>query len=120
VLELKKQDPVIVLLLTIITCGIYGLYYYYIVGQAVNRELNREACNPVFVWLGLITCGITLLIYLYQLDQALLDLGRKENIRWNSNFIMWIVLNYIFGIGSYIALWQIQSFINTWHEKFIN
>ena len=115
-LDVKRQDPIVVILLSIVTCGIYAFYFYYIVGQAVNKELNREAVNPILVWLGYVTCGITTLIFLYRLDQELIDLGRSKNIRWNSNFILWIVLTYIAGIGHYIALWQIQSFVNDWHD----
>ena len=116
-LDIKRQDPIILIVLSIVTCGIYAFYFYYILGLAVNRELGREAVNPLFVWLGYVTCGITTLIFLYKLDQELIDLGKREDIRWNSNFLLWIVLTYIFGIGNYIALWQLQGFVNTWHEK---
>ncbi len=107
----QKQDPVKVLILSIVTCGIYMLIWLHKVGEEVNQALGKEAVKTNLVWISLL-CPFLILYYLYTLDQALGELGAQRNVAWNSNFLMWILLSLLAGIGTYVAEFQIQTFLN--------
>lgn len=116
--EGKKQEALTIILLTIVTCGFYGLYYLAKVGEETNKALGREAVKPIMVWLGLITCGITSLIYQYQLSNVLEEVGQRHSVNWNkNNFWFWLLLSYLAGIGTYIALYQLAEFYNNVNNR---
>jgi hypothetical protein len=106
-----KQDVGKVLLLTVVTCGIYGLYWMYRTAQDVNLALNREAVNPNLVWISIL-CFPVIFYYWYSLDQALVELGGQRGLPYSSNFILWIVLTVLAGVGTFVAEVQVQSYLN--------
>ena len=111
----QPKDPLIVLLLTFITCGIYGLVWLYEIGDQVNKALNREAVKPVYVWLGIV-CFPVLYYYIYTLDLAMIDLGKERDVNYTSNFVIWLITMFI-GIGLFICEMQGQTFLNQVWEK---
>lgn len=48
-----KRSPVNVILLSIVTCGIYGIWWLYNAGKEINQALGREAVNPIFAVVSL-------------------------------------------------------------------
>ncbi|MCL2773693.1 MAG: DUF4234 domain-containing protein [Oscillospiraceae bacterium] len=43
----KTRSPALVIVFTIITCGIYGIYWYYIIMDDLNNASGKEIINPV-------------------------------------------------------------------------
>ncbi|MDR3313350.1 MAG: DUF4234 domain-containing protein [Oscillospiraceae bacterium] len=107
----QKQDPVKLVLLSIVTCGIYYLYWLYKVGEEVNQALGKEAVKTSLVWISIICAPISL-YYLYTLDLALGELAQQRGLQWTSNFLIWVLLSVFAGIGSFIAMFQVQTFLN--------
>ena len=108
----EVRSPGMVIVLTIVTCGIYGLWWHYKVGQEVNAAAGKEVVNPMFVWLGLVTCGLTLLYFIYTLDKALIDLAAARGKSYTSNLMLWIILYFISGLGMYVEMFQVQTALN--------
>ena len=72
------QDPIKVLLLTFVTCGIYGLIWIYQVSAALSQELPEEGINPgMILVLFFVTCGIYPLIWYYKMGEWLPKVGQK-------------------------------------------
>jgi hypothetical protein len=99
------------ILLSIVTCGIYGAYYLYVLGNELNAALGREAVNPVFAIIGMF-CAPLLLYYLYQLDMALPEIGARYGLGYQPNFILWLLFTLFCGIGLFIAYYQIVTYMN--------
>ena len=107
----KRIDPVVLVVLSIITCGIYGAYYLYIIGQDINAVLGREAVNPILAIIG-IFCSPIILYYLYTVDRAMVEIGTENDIPYNNNFILWLLLTLFCGVGIFVAYFQIPGFFN--------
>jgi hypothetical protein len=107
----KKQDPFLLILLSIVTCGIYAIYYWYITGQDLNKMLGREAVNPVFLFISLVFFPL-MFYYLYMIDKALEEVGGQSGKPYSPNFIMWLLLSLICGIGGFVALFQTSKYLN--------
>ena len=104
------RNPVSVILLTFITCGIYGIWWMYTVGKEINAALGREAVNPVLAIVSII-CFPLMFYYMYLLDNALVELGTATAKPYNSNFMLWVITSLL-GFGILIVIVQAQGFLN--------
>lgn len=70
--------------LTIITCGIYGLYWVYITTKSVNQLAqgdNRDFSPVLAVVLYIVTCGIYPIIWYYTQGERLKDTGTRMGVQ---------------------------------------
>jgi len=105
------RNPINVILLTLVTCGIYGIYWMYMVGKEVNAALGREAINPVLAIVSII-CFPVLFYYIYLLDNALVELGTATSKPYTSNFLLWVITSLL-GVGILIVIIQGQGYLNS-------
>jgi hypothetical protein len=57
----EVRNPTTVWLLALVTCGLYGLYWYYTMGNELKNYLGKEDLNPVMdIVIGLV-CGLYML-----------------------------------------------------------
>lgn len=69
------------LVLTIVTCGIFNLYWNYRQMEACNELLGRLEFNFVtWFFLTIITCGIYHLFYQYNMGQAINEIQRDRQV----------------------------------------
>jgi len=68
----ETRNPVTIILLTLVTCGIYGIYWFYLVSKEINAALGEERIN----------------------------------------FVLWILLSLLAGVGTYIMEYQVQEALN--------
>jgi hypothetical protein len=66
------------LILTIITCGLFNLYWNYRQMEACNEMLGRREFD-FWIWflLCLVTCGIWHIIYQYKMGSVIVDIQRR-------------------------------------------
>ena len=108
-----QREPIMVILLGIITCGIYFYYWWYVTTQDINKTLGEERMNPMLLLiLSFVTCGLAFFYWMYQVDKALVEIGQRDQVPYNSNFMLWILLCFIGGVGGYLAAFQTQDFLN--------
>ena len=89
------------IILSIITCGIYGIIWFINMVDDVNRVCNDEKSNQsggtVFL-LTLITCGIYGIIWFYQAGGRMYNAGQKYGMPISDNGTLYLLLS-IFGLG---------------------
>lgn len=109
---IAKKDFWVVLLLSIVTCGIYYWVYIYQMTRDVNRmagEDGRGTDPAVVVILSIVTCGIYHYYWLYQYGNRMQDLGRANNIlveESGTTYLMWELLGLVIcGIGSWVGIY---------------
>jgi len=108
----RTRSPVAVILLSIITCGIYSLYWHYVIMDDLNKAANREIINPVLFLILLIVCGPFIYYIWYTVDRNLSDISRAEGTQYKENFILWLILSLMCGIGVYVAMYQLSEAYN--------
>ncbi len=107
----EVRSPMTTLLLTIITCGIYGIVWLYKVSKEINDYTQSELTNPSFAIIG-IFCAVFTWIEVYKIDQALVQIDRVEGRQSESKFLIWILLSILVGFGFFMMIYQVQEQLN--------
>ena len=68
------------LILTLITCGLFNLYWNYKQMEACNSLLKREDFKFIY-WLlfSILTCGIYHIYYQYKMGAAIMEIQKNTN-----------------------------------------
>ncbi|HEX8143367.1 MAG TPA: DUF4234 domain-containing protein [Pyrinomonadaceae bacterium] len=107
----EKRDPIMVLLLSLVTCGIYAYYEVYKVSSEIRDALGRQDVNPTMdVVLGLVTCGIYFIYLAYRYPQLLLEMQDRVGLPRNDISMISIILS-VCGLGI-VSIFMIQTELN--------
>jgi hypothetical protein len=110
---LKHRSIIAVIIFSLITCGIYALYYVYSTQESLRMTYRRELLPSgiVVILLGIVTCGIYTIYWMYKTSMVLhylaLDSGMNSN---ESDTVLFVVLGVFTGTIVFYAL--IQNKIN--------
>lgn len=114
----KTRSTVAVILLTLVTCGIYGLYWYYVIMEDLNKTMNRDYISSGLMLLLAIICFPVAWYILYKVDQGLVEVCAPEGVPYRENFILWLLLALVFGVGVFVAMVQITgAYNNLWAKR---
>lgn len=99
---IRQRSFWVYLLLNFVTCGIYGLYFWYVWNEDVNRICagdGQEMPNYiVVVLLGIITCGIYIFYWMYKQGNRLQANAGRYGVQIQENgstFLLWALLGLI-------------------------
>jgi hypothetical protein len=107
----EKRDPILVLVLTLVTCGIYGIYWWNVSITEIKNSLGREDINPAMeLLLGFVTCGIYFIYLYYKYPQLLLEMQDRVRLPRNDISLISILLT-VFGLGL-VSIFMIQTEMN--------
>lgn len=110
------RSPGTVILLSIVTCGIYGIYWLYSVAGEINSVLGYQATNPSYSIIGLI-CFVFNYLLIYQIDKAMMEIDQRQRIQPNSKFLMWVLLTIFIGVGFFLMQYEVQSRLNSLYQR---
>lgn len=96
----KKQSIIEIILLTMVTCGIYYWVWQYRVTNETNDYLDdREAAGGgIVVLLDILTCGIYNIYWWYNISKKQITMQKKAGVAITDNTVMYILLT-IFSVG---------------------
>ena len=108
------RSIVLGIILSILTCGIYYLYWQYKQMETLNAWLGREEYN-FWLWLVLfiLTCSIFELYYEYKMAKGINEIQENNNLRVNGDLALICVLISIFSLGlaaTAIQQWEVNKF----------
>lgn len=108
---ITKRDIVVAIILTFVTCGIYGIYWFIVMTDDVNSLSDEKMASGGTAFLySILTCGIYALYWNYKIGQKMAEAGKKYNKPINDNSVLYLVLS-IFGFGL-VNYCLIQSDLN--------
>lgn len=108
---ITKRDIVVAIILTFVTCGIYGIYWFIVMTDDVNSLSDEKMASGGTAFLySILTCGIYALYWNYKVGQKMAEAGKKYNKPINDNSVLYLVLS-IFGLGL-VNYCLIQSDLN--------
>lgn len=92
-------DIAVGIILSIVTCGLYNIYWNYREFKAMNVLLGREEYN-FWSWLilSIVTCGIYHIYYEYKMGSDLYLYMKGKGLEVNPNLPMLALLLSVFGL----------------------
>lgn len=107
----EKREPMMVVLFTFLTCGIYGIFWWYTTITEIKNALGREDINPgMELLLAIVTCGIYGIYIHYKYPQLMLEMQDRAG-RPRNDISMTSLLLAIFGLGI-VSLVIMQTELN--------
>ncbi len=105
-----KRDIVIAVILSFLTCGIYGVYWFITMTDDSNTLAdNKSASGGIAFLYCLVTCGIYFFYWSYMMGKKMYEAGRKYGKSIDDNSIIYLLS--IFGL-SLVNYCLIQSDLN--------
>ena len=109
-MNLTKRQLVTLILLSIITCGIYALVIEY---QMID-EMEKQGAKPILPAIGIVLLslffgGVGGALFGYSADQQLNEIKANNGIPATDNKILWTILGFVYPL---IAIALVQYEIN--------
>ena len=98
------RDPALTLVLILLTCGIYYLYFIYKVSEETQEFLQEPDISPgVEVLLSLLTCGLWNIYWDYRMGKRIAEMCRRAGLPPTDNAVLYLVLDLV-GAGGFLSL----------------
>ena len=109
---MQERNIATSVILTIVTCGIYGIYWFITLTDETKAAANdtQLASGGVAFLLTLVTCGIYSIYWAYKMGELLANAQSQRGMMVKQNAVLYLVLQVLgLGIINYIL---IQSDLN--------
>ena len=116
-METKERNVALAIVFTIITCGIYGIYWFVVLTDEVKEKSKDEqmVSGGVAFLLSLITCGIYSIYWAYKMGKAMQVAEKNSGVGDADNSVLYLVLQLL-GLGIVVYA-LIQSDLNAINLK---
>ncbi len=94
----EKKNIALCILFSILTCGIYALYWFYTILSTIYDMANMENTAGTDLLFTIITCGIYSFFIFYKLGEILAVLKENAGFRYENNYLLFMILNF-FGLA---------------------
>ncbi len=87
-----KQNILVSILLYILTCGLYSLFWLYQIGSCLYEVNGKENKAGIDLILGIVTCGIYFLVVYYNYGKLASNYKSEKGLALSDNSILYLVL----------------------------
>jgi hypothetical protein len=108
---IKKRGLLSYILLSGITCGIYGFWRIYVLARDVNLMCDGDGKKTRgllgYIFFGIITAGIYCLVWFYMLGDRLQDNAKRYDLSFKESggtVLLWYLLGSFIIVGPFIAM----------------
>ncbi len=109
-MPITKRGLVTVVLLSLVTCGIYMLYWLYVTTRELQTATGRSQFTPVVILiLSLLFTPVGLVLFAMEANARLNDIRAAKGMPPADNQVIWIVLGILLPI---VQIPLIQNEIN--------
>lgn len=114
---LEYRDIAIAIILSIVTCGIYGIFWIISLTNDANKVADRptDTSGGMVILLTIITCGIYGIYWNYKMGQKIYEAGQRYNKSISDNSVLYLVLS-LFGLAI-VNYALMQSDLNKFSNK---
>ena len=111
-LPISDRSLIAYILLTFITCGIYGWYFIYALARDVNAVCAGDGKSTAglikLILLSMITCGFYGIYWYYSLGNRLAENAPRYGLNFQENgttVLLWYLVGLLAcGIGPFVAM----------------
>ena len=110
---IKERNVVTAILLSLVTCGLYGIYWFVSITDDMKTASGDETLpsGVTAFLLTLVTCGIYGFYWIYKMAKAEMMMKSKYGLPVKDNVILYVILQVLgLGIVNYCLM---QSELNT-------
>ena len=112
---IAKRDIAIAIILSIVTCGIYGIYWFIVMTEDVNSLTNDHSTSGGLAFvLTLVTCGIYGIYWAYSMGKRMYEYEKSKGEIVSDNSVLFLVLT-LFGF-SIVVYALLQDNLNKYAE----
>lgn len=110
---MKERNIVLCIILTLLTCGLYGIYWIVVLTDDVVYANDKQVFNTsggASVVFGLLTCGLYYIYWSYQMGKGVQRAQELKGAKTSDNSLLYVIL-LLFGFNL-ISLCMIQNDMN--------
>jgi hypothetical protein len=113
----SPRNPAMVLILCMLTCGLYYLYYMYTVTVEVNNYTGRKEQDPVTdVILTVLTCGLWDLYWDYKMGKRMARMTQMAGLPITDNAVLYLVMDLL-QVGLINVVMQQDTLNRVWDAR---
>lgn len=113
----EVRSPVLVLVLILITCGIYNLYWIYKVSDETQKYSGETTLSPVVeLLLCIFTCGLYYFYWNYKYGKMIAKCHERAGLAVEDNSVLYLILS-VLGLGIINALIMQTSLNKVWEAS---
>lgn len=95
----QNRNIAVCIILTIVTCGIYGIYWFIkLTDEANSVSSTPTASGGIAFLLSLVTCGIYMLYWMYKQGEKLDEAKAARGMQGGNSGVIYLILS-IFGLS---------------------
>lgn len=113
---IEKRGVLTAILFTIITCGIYGVFWMANLSNDISTYLGERRRGWKEVLFTFITCGLYSIYWNYSKGKKIADAQEKAGVRVRDNSLIYLIASF-FAVTAAIPMWVMQDDMNTIIEK---
>lgn len=122
------RSLLVYIILSFITCGIYGFYFIYTIARDMNIMCSGDGDSTpglgAYIALSIVTCGIYNLWWVYKIGNRLAFNGPRYGLQFQENgttVLMWYIIGIILcGLGPWIGMYIIIKNTNAMAAAYNN
>lgn len=99
-----KRDIATTVILMIVTCGIYALYWYWTTIHELDAAGNSSNMSPIVQFVLLFCCGIGAILFPLNADANINAIRQQKGLPTVDNKILWLILSICIPIVSVILI----------------
>ena len=112
----ERREPGLVLILSLLTCGIYYLWWIAEVSKETQEFLNEPDTSPTMeVVLTLVTCGIYNIYWDYKMGKKIARMQGAVGMTPTDNSVLYLVLDLL-GVGVVNGLMEQGALNDVWYR----
>jgi hypothetical protein len=92
----ERREPAMVLIFSLLTCGIYYFWWIYTVSGEVARAMPEKAINPANELIfSIITCSLYTWYWDYKMGQYIAEMQGRVGLPVKDNSVLYLVLDIL-------------------------
>ncbi len=108
---IQEKDLAICVILSIITCGIYAIYWFITMTDDSKTLYDDNTAGGALAFVyTLLSCGIYSIYWNYKIGKRMYEAGKNAGVNISDNSVLYLILS-IFGL-SIITYCLVQSDLN--------
>lgn len=104
---IQNRSIITAILLSLVTCGIYGIYWFICMTDESNNLVvqNKAASGGTAFLYTILTCGIYTLYWNYKMGKKMHEAGVRYGRQVDDNSVLYLILSILgLGIVNYIMI----------------